>query len=371
MKNKLFLSSAAAVVAVSSFGTSVFAHSFIDVPSKYMKAVDFVVSKGVSGFNKKEFGTYRAIKRVDAAVMLAKVLDLDGDKAPASGFKDVPSRAVKYVNALKAAGITVGKTDTLFGSDDYVTRGEIAMWIQKGFDLKGSAEISFTDVAPQYQEAVSALVKHKITVGKNQAEFGTYEDTIRGDYAIFLYRAAQIIGSAGDGSNPEEPPVVEPNPPEVNPDLEPPVEDDSDVDPDFDVTPELIKPTLNIESDKHTPPAISTHGNGVEVLSYYNNVTVGVAFNTDVELEKVSAENPHNYKVAGKSGRTAKLLDNNLVFLTMDYETVEENSTLDIEISGVQSIEGAVMDTVSTNDYFVENVRPYVEKVEVVKRDQL
>ena len=56
-------------------------------------------------------------KRVDAAVFVVKALGLDIENAPASGFTDVPESAEKEVNALKAAGITNGKTKTTFDSD--------------------------------------------------------------------------------------------------------------------------------------------------------------------------------------------------------------------------------------------------------------
>ena len=75
------------------------------------------------------FGTYDTIKRVDAAVFVVKALGLNVDSAPASGFTDVPARAEKEVNALKAAGITAGKSTTTFGAQDNITRGELAKWL--------------------------------------------------------------------------------------------------------------------------------------------------------------------------------------------------------------------------------------------------
>ncbi|MGM9923454.1 MAG: S-layer homology domain-containing protein, partial [Bacillus sp. (in: firmicutes)] len=84
---------------------------------------------------------------------------------------------------------TSGKTATQFGAHDLITRGELAVWIQKGFELKGSSDVKFTDVAKQYKEAVSALVDNKITNGINETQFGTDQNAKRGDFAIFLKRA--------------------------------------------------------------------------------------------------------------------------------------------------------------------------------------
>ncbi len=98
--------------------------------SQYKDAVDYLVSKGIQGFSDTTFGTQENIKRVDAAVMVAKVLGLDVDTAPASGFTDVPDRAVKYVNALKAAGITAEKLLQLFDAYSNITRGELSYLVR-------------------------------------------------------------------------------------------------------------------------------------------------------------------------------------------------------------------------------------------------
>ena len=170
------------------------ASTFEDVAPQYKDAVDFVVSKGIAGFNETTYGTYENIKRVDAAVMIAKVLDLDIEAAPASGFTDVPDRAVKYVNALKAAGITSGKTTTTLDSQSQITRGELAIWIQRAFKLQANNEsLAFTDVADRYKEAVSALVNNKVTSGTSATTFGTDANAKRGDFALFLHRAAQAV----------------------------------------------------------------------------------------------------------------------------------------------------------------------------------
>ncbi|KAA9015493.1 S-layer homology domain-containing protein [Niallia endozanthoxylica] len=166
--------------------------SFTDVSARYQDAVSFVVSKGVKGMPDNTFGIGANIKRVDAAVMIAEVLDLDIESAPDSGFTDVPERAVKHVNALKAKGITSGKTATTLDSHSEITRGELAIWIKRAFDLQASnGELPFNDVADRYTEAVSALVYNNVTNGTSDTTFGTHDHAKRGDFALFLHRAAQ------------------------------------------------------------------------------------------------------------------------------------------------------------------------------------
>ena len=74
---KFIAGAATAAVVASSFAGVAGAASFNDVNAKYQTAVDFVVSKGIVGTSATTFGTYENIKRVDAAVFVAKVLGLN------------------------------------------------------------------------------------------------------------------------------------------------------------------------------------------------------------------------------------------------------------------------------------------------------
>ncbi|MGD6942407.1 S-layer homology domain-containing protein [Cytobacillus gottheilii] len=189
---KFVATAATATLVAGVLAPAVSAASFTDVPERYQEAVDFVVSKGIQGFSDTQFGTGENIKRVDAAVMVAKVVGLDTESAPAAGFTDVPARAQGAVNALKAAGITSGKSTTSFGAQDLITRGELAIWIDRAFNLEGSADHNFTDVADRYAEAVEALVANEITNGVSATSFGVTQNAKRGDFAIFLHRASNV-----------------------------------------------------------------------------------------------------------------------------------------------------------------------------------
>lgn len=164
---------------------------FTDVGPNYQDAVDFVVSKGIKGTSETTFGTSQYIKRVDAAVMLARAAGLDIENAPDSGFTDVRLTAVKEVNALKAAGITDGYTKTTLNSEAFITRGELAIWIERAFKLQATkSDLLFNDVGERYVKSVTALVENGVTKGTSDVTFGTDTNAKRGDYAIFLYRAA-------------------------------------------------------------------------------------------------------------------------------------------------------------------------------------
>jgi len=208
---KFIATAATATMVTAVLAPAISAAGFSDVSERYSDSVDFLLSKGAKGISDSYFGVNEEIKRVDAAVLTAMILGLDIESAPASGFTDVPARGVKAVNALKAAGITSGKTKTTFGSNSPITRGELAIWLQKGFELTGGADLSFKDVTKKYEAAVQALVANNVAKGMSSDQFGVNLNVKRGDFAIFLHKSSQAVGA---------PPVV--TPPPVTPPVTPP-----------------------------------------------------------------------------------------------------------------------------------------------------
>lgn len=167
--------------------------SFKDVGSAYQPAVEYLLNRSITnGMSPAEFGTGKPITRADAAVWIAKAMGIDTMNAPVSGFKDVPVRAQAAVNALKYKGIVGGKTDQLFGSNASLTRGEIAIILDRAYSLSANGKSSsFTDVSDRYSDAVNALVANGITNGISKTKFGVSSNVTRGQLAIFLYRLAE------------------------------------------------------------------------------------------------------------------------------------------------------------------------------------
>lgn len=208
---KFIATAATATMVTAVVAPVISAAGFSDVTERYSDSVDFLLTKGAKGISDSYFGVNEEIKRVDAAILTAMILGLDTESAPASGFTDVPTRGQKAVNALKAAGITSGKTKTTFDSNSPITRGEVAIWLQKGFELTGGADLSFKDVTKNYEAAVQALVANNVAKGMSSDQFGVNLNVKRGDFAIFLHKSSNAVGA---------PPVV--TPPPVTPPVTPP-----------------------------------------------------------------------------------------------------------------------------------------------------
>ena len=166
---------------------------FEDALPPYDQAIHHLVERGVAkGIQEGTFGTPLAIKRVDAAILLARALQLPEASQQSTLFTDVPARAIEAIGALEERGIVVGKTAGRFDSETTITRGEVALLLSRAFDLTEGEAHSFTDVSPRYDEAVRSLVHHGITKGVTPERFETERPVTRGEYALFLYRALHL-----------------------------------------------------------------------------------------------------------------------------------------------------------------------------------
>ncbi len=178
--------------------------AFTDVGENYRVEVDYIVSMNYAqGISATKFGTQASIKRIDAAVMVARAIGFnENTKSPSAGFTDVPKNRVWAVNALASRGIISGKKAGTYGSEDSMTRSEMAKVIASAYGLTASIEkIPFTDVSPRFVPSVAALVENGITFGKTNSSFGGSDKIKRGEFALFIFRA--------DSLSKIEPPEVE------------------------------------------------------------------------------------------------------------------------------------------------------------------
>ena len=190
--------------------------AFTDVPQSYEEAVQYMVSKGIQGMSPTEFGVDKTITRGDAAVYLARTLNVWDEDAPNVSFTDIPAHrqdAQIAIRTLHHLGIIQGKTETKYGFSDEMTRGELALLVTKeaAFDLQATnvIELPFTDVNERYVEAVRALVEREVTNGVSATKYGTAQSMKRGDFAKMLF---VLDGGIIEPSEPSEPSEPTPNP---------------------------------------------------------------------------------------------------------------------------------------------------------------
>ncbi|MFC5604835.1 5'-nucleotidase C-terminal domain-containing protein [Sporosarcina koreensis] len=190
---------AAVVTAVAVPSASAATATFKDLSKSYQNAVDFLYTHGISrGYTPEQFGTTDSVKRADAAVLIATALGFDPNKTyKDAGFKDVPARAKWAVNALVEAKIIDGLNADEFGSDELLTRNQMAKVLANAANLSIDDKVKttkFKDVNSNFSKYVEALVKAGITQGKTDTNFGAYDHVTRGEIALFLFRSQENLG---------------------------------------------------------------------------------------------------------------------------------------------------------------------------------
>jgi hypothetical protein len=164
---------------------------------KYYTELKYLANQNViKGYGDNTYRPETTLKRIDAVLLLARSLKLDTSNVKDVDFVDVPKtyRFYNEVAAIAGAGIIKGKEGgTKFDPNAPITRAEMAVILQRGFKLTGSAEVPFTDV-PQSSfayEAITALVSNNVTKGYEGGIFKPNDNVTRMTYALFLYRILQ------------------------------------------------------------------------------------------------------------------------------------------------------------------------------------
>ena len=129
------------------------------------------------------------------------------EEQAASIFADVPADAY-YAKAVEWAvkkGITNGKANGLFGSNDPCTRGQIVtfLWRAAG-SPEPKAMSSFSDVSADsyYAKAVAWAVENGITTGTGDGKFSPDATCTRAQSVTFLFRAiGKLVDSKAEFSD--------------------------------------------------------------------------------------------------------------------------------------------------------------------------
>jgi hypothetical protein len=175
-------------------GSASAANKFSDVSSGFwaQKEIDYLSSRGViKGYANGNFGPNDQVKRVQAAVMIARALKLNLNGRPNPGFKDIPTShyAYKEIAAVVAEGIF--PKSTYFNPNQPLTRGDMAVALLEAYDLTGEYTGYVWDVDKNTKtfRAVSALAANGITKIYEDQTFKPNNGVTRAQFSVFFSRA--------------------------------------------------------------------------------------------------------------------------------------------------------------------------------------
>ena len=160
--------------------------------SSFKGDIEWVFAEGItSGCNPERYCPENSVTREQMALFLDRALDLPSTST--DFYSDDNGRTGEAaINRVAAAGITSGCGPSSYCPTQNVTRGQMASFLARAFDLPASPTDYFTDDAGTTHEANINRIRHaNITTGCGPTTYCPLADVTRGQMAAFLRRALQ------------------------------------------------------------------------------------------------------------------------------------------------------------------------------------
>jgi hypothetical protein len=155
--------------------------------------INLIASLGITvGTSETTFSPDDSVTRGQMAAFIRRALNL-----PASStdfFTDDDNSIFEEdINAIAAVGITLGSGAGTFKPNGTLPRGQMAAFLNRAFDLPASSTDFFTDDDDSiFENDINAIAAAGITVGTSATEFSPNDPVTRAQMATFLARALGI-----------------------------------------------------------------------------------------------------------------------------------------------------------------------------------
>ena len=195
-----FLLSIALIIGMmSTSANAAAATGFTDVQktNQFHDEIQYLVNKKIiSGFTDGTFKPKKNVTRGDAAIMIGRMLTLDGTQTDTK-FKDVSKSYAGsgYIASAVKKGIIGGYTDGTFRPGNPISRGEMAIIVSRAFGLSIHPHYNFSDVnsSSAAYEAVSLLAGASISTGYPNGTFKPSAKVTREQFSAFLARGMSPV----------------------------------------------------------------------------------------------------------------------------------------------------------------------------------
>ncbi len=148
----------------------------------------------ISGFTDGTFRPNDTVTRAQAAIMIGRALDLNGDQRDTT-FRDVTSNVTGsgYIASAVEKGIISGFSDRTYKPYQPVTRGQMAIFLNRAFTLSIGQTNSFSDVSSNMAAYQSILNVSADGIASGYSD-GTYrpdQSVTRGQFSAFMARTLE------------------------------------------------------------------------------------------------------------------------------------------------------------------------------------
>lgn len=148
------------------------------------------------GYADGEVHEERNVTRAEALVMLSRAFgefpELKGYyaylAAPKENYTDIPNWGSDDINSLISAGIIVGNGSGLLGSDEYITRDEMELYIERVYALEG------TNLKDNFFTGVNKNILEGLSIAEGKYAAGAYydiEDEVEKEITELIQNAAK------------------------------------------------------------------------------------------------------------------------------------------------------------------------------------
>lgn len=192
MNNRYFIATSTAIVACCAVMSPVHAITFPDVQegTELGDAIYALANKQIiNGYPDGEYKAHLSVTRGQVAKIIANTLQLNLENTENPGFQDISTDHLfyPYIAALTNIGVFNGSASHFY-PDKAMTRAEVAKVLTVAFDLPSVGQHPFHDVNDQWAYYINALYSNGVTTGVEPTLFGLNSPVTRGQLALFIQR---------------------------------------------------------------------------------------------------------------------------------------------------------------------------------------
>lgn len=157
----------------------------------YYDAVQTLNNEGlVTGYPDGTFRPANSITRAETAAIIARELNLKATADP--NFTDVNKTHYAYSDIAAAAekGIFIGREEGKFVPEGKLSRAEMAVILERAYELSGKSSMSFKDLKQDHwaYDSISTLAANHLVEGYPDQTFRPGNEISRAEFASFLDR---------------------------------------------------------------------------------------------------------------------------------------------------------------------------------------
>ncbi|MEZ5246859.1 MAG: S-layer homology domain-containing protein [Acidimicrobiales bacterium] len=156
-------------------------------------AIEAIRAEGITtGCAPTRYCPDEPVTRGQMAAFLNRALHLPPATQP-SGFTDTTGTFRDDIERLRHAGITTGTSPTTYSTNDPVTRGQMAAFLNRALHLPPATQPSgFTDTTGTFRDDIERLRHAGITTGTSPTTYSPHRPVTRAEMATFLMRALHL-----------------------------------------------------------------------------------------------------------------------------------------------------------------------------------